>query len=86
MGHRTRFCGGAAESARQNAFSPIFERGRGRVSKLNVCHREKKVLKNPFFQNLHRDITFRTQCDKESASLKIKVNKHKLMIHYRGSL
>ena len=28
--------------------------------------RGKKVLKNPFLQNLHQDITFRTQCDKES--------------------
>ena len=46
----------------------------------------KKVLKNPFFQNLHRDITFRTQCENESASLKIKVSKHKLNIHYRGAL
>ena len=66
-----------------NAFSPIFERGLGRVSKLNVCHRGKEVLKNPFFQNLHRDITFRTRCDKESTSLKIKVSKHKLNIHYQ---
>ena len=74
------------QKVRANAFSPIFERGLGRVSKLNVCHRGKKVLKSPFFQNLHRDITFRTQCDKESASLKIKVSKHKLNIHYRGSL
>ena len=49
-----------------NAYSPIFERGLGRVSKQNVCERGKKVLKNPFLQNLHRDITFRTQCDKES--------------------
>ena len=32
----------------------------------NVCERQKKVLKNPFLQNLHRDITFRTQCDEES--------------------
>ena len=45
-----------------NAFSPIFERRLGRVSKWNG----KKALKNPFLPNLHRDITFRTQCDKES--------------------
>ena len=31
-----------------------------------ICERGKKVLKTPFLQNLHRDITFRTQCDKES--------------------
>ena len=68
-----------------NAFSPIFKRGLGRVSKLNVCHRGKKLLNNPFFQNLHLDITFRTQSGKESASMKIKVSKHKLNIHYRGS-
>ena len=43
-----------------------FERGLGRVLKKNVCERGKKVLKNPFLQNLHRDITFRTQCDKGS--------------------
>ena len=70
-----------------NAFSPIFERGLGRVSKLNGCHKAREEsIKNPIFQNLHRDITFRTQFDKESASLKIKVSKHKLNIHYRGSL
>ena len=40
-----------------------FERGLGQVSKYNVCERGKKVLKNLFLQNLHRDIT---QCDKES--------------------
>ena len=28
--------------------------------------RGKNVLKNPFLQNLHRDITCRTQCVKES--------------------
>ena len=55
------------QKVRANAFSLIFERGLGRVSKWNVCERRKKVLKNPFLQNLHRDITFRTQCDKESA-------------------
>ena len=43
-----------------------FERGLGRVSKQNVCERGKKVLKNLFLQNLHRDITFRTPSDKES--------------------
>ena len=26
----------------------------------------RKYLKNPFLQKLHRDITFKTQCDKES--------------------
>ena len=31
-----------------------------------ISERGKKVLKNPFLQNLYRDITFRTQCDKES--------------------
>ena len=36
--------------------------------------KRKKVLKNPFLQNLHRDITFRTQRDKESVQMKIKVN------------
>ena len=31
------------------------------------CGRGKKSLKNPFLQNLHRDITVRTQCDKDGA-------------------
>ena len=31
------------------------------------CGREKKSLKNPFLQNLHRDITVRKQCDKDGA-------------------
>ena len=47
-------------------FSLIFERGLRRVSKYNVCERGKKVLTNLFLQNLHRDVTFSTQCDKES--------------------
>ena len=50
-----------------HAFPPIFERGLGRVSKWHVCERGKKVLKNQFFQNLHRDITVRMQCDKDGA-------------------
>ena len=29
--------------------------------------RAKKALKNRFLQNLHRDITVRTQCDKDVA-------------------
>ena len=44
-----------------------------------------RSIKKSVFQNLHRDISFRTQCDKESASMKIKGSKHKLNIHYRGS-
>ena len=31
------------------------------------CGRGKKSLKNPFLQNLHRDIIVRTQCDKDGA-------------------
>ena len=38
------------------------------------CGRGKKSLKNPFLQNLHRDITFGTQCDKDGAWMKIKVS------------
>ena len=66
---RTRkmpFCGSYRKCA-QNAFPPIFERGLGRVSKWQVCGRGKKELKNPFLQNLHRDITVRMQCDKDGA-------------------
>ena len=50
-----------------NSFPPIFVRELGRVSKWHVCGRRKKALKNPFLQNLHRDITVRTQCDKDGA-------------------
>ena len=57
-----------------NSFFPIFERGQGWVSKWQVCGRGKKSLKNPFLQNLHRDITFGTQCDKDGAWMKIKVS------------
>ena len=63
-GQRTRFCGRAAESAHQMHF---LEMGLGRVSKWHVCERVKKALKNQFLQNLHRDITVRTQCDKDGA-------------------
>ena len=38
-----------------------------------ICERGKKVLKNPFLQNLHRDISFRTQCDKENVEMKDKI-------------
>ena len=37
---------------------------RGQVSKWHECGRGKEALKNPFFQNLHQDITVMTQCDK----------------------
>ena len=52
-----------------HAFSLIIERGLARVSKWHVCGRGKKALNNPFFQNLHRDITVTcmTQCDKNDA-------------------
>ena len=50
-----------------HAFSPIIERRLERVSKWHVCGRGKKALDKPFFQNLHRDITDRTQCDKDGA-------------------
>ena len=63
-GQRTRFCGRAAESAHQMHF---LEMGLGRFSKWHVCERAKKALKNQFLQNLHRDITVRTQCDKDGA-------------------
>ena len=35
---------------------------------------EESIGKNPFLQNLHRDITVRTQCDKDGAGMKIKVS------------
>ena len=57
-----------------HAFSPIFERGSGASFRRHLCGRGKKVLKNPFLQNLHRDITVRAQCDKDGAWMKIKVS------------
>ena len=33
----------------------------------------RKYLKNPCLQNLHRDISFRTQCDKENVEMKVKI-------------
>ena len=54
------------QKVRTKCISPIFERGLGRDSKWHVCERGKKVKKKSFLQNLHRDITVRTQCDKES--------------------
>ena len=44
----------------------FLEMGLGQVSKWHVCERGNKALKNQFLQNLHRDITFRTQSDRES--------------------
>ena len=84
-GHRTRFCGRAAESAHQKHFLRFLREDWGEFRNRMYVKRGKKELKNPFLQNLHRDITFRTQCDKESFWMKIKVSKHKLNIHYRGS-
>ena len=51
--NRTRFCDRAAESMDQMHFLLFLREDWG-------------TLKNLFLQNLHRDITFRTQCDRES--------------------
>ena len=60
-------------------FSDFWERT-GASFKIECMWKGKRVLKNPFLQNLHRDITFKTK------SLWVgKVSKHKLNIHYRGS-
>ena len=58
-------CSRAAGSAHQNALSPIFERGLGAFQNVMYVKGGRKYLKNPCLQNLHRDISFRTQCDKE---------------------
>ena len=50
----------------QHAFSLIFERGLAEFQN-GIYVRGKKALNNPFFQNLHRDITVMTQCDKDDA-------------------
>ena len=49
--------------------------------------RGKNALNNPFFQNLHRDITVRTQFDKDNAEMKIKWDgtRATFNVHYRGS-
>ena len=60
------FCGRAAESAHQMHFLRFLRDDWGEFLNRKYVERGKKVLKNPFLQNLHRDITFRTQCDKES--------------------
>ena len=46
----------AQQKVRTTRISPIFERALERDSKWHVCERAKKVIKNPFLQNLHRDI------------------------------
>ena len=51
------------EESTKCIFSDFWEKT-GQVSKWRVCERGKKVLKNLFIQNLHCDITVRTQCDK----------------------
>ena len=58
-GHRTRFCGRAAcvESVHHMRFLRFLREDWGEFLKWHVCERGKKALKNPFFQNLHRDIT-----------------------------
>ena len=40
--------------------------------KMACMWKGKKALKNPFLQNIHRDITVTTQCDKDGAKIKIK--------------
>ena len=61
-----RFCGIAAKSVHHMHFLRFLRGDMGRVWKRYVCEREKKLLKSTFLQNLYRDITFTTQCDKES--------------------
>ena len=61
MGSPYSFLRRSCRKCAPHSFSPILERGLGRISKWHVCGRGKKALNNPFFQNLHRDITVRTQ-------------------------
>ena len=65
-------------------FSDFWERT-GASFKIECMWKGEESIKKSVFQNLHRDISFRTQCDKESVYMKIKVSKHKLNIHYWGS-
>ena len=48
-GHRTRFCGRAAENV-PLMHVPLFLRGLGQVSKWNVCGRRKEALKIRFYR------------------------------------
>ena len=61
-----RFCGIAPKVCTICIFSDFWERTWGRVWKRYLCEREKKLSKSTFLQNLYRDITFTTHCDKES--------------------
>ena len=47
-------------------FLQFLREDRGEFQNRMYVKAEKKVLKNLFLKNLHRDITFRTQFDKES--------------------
>ena len=46
-------------------FLDFWERT-GASFKIECMRKGEESIKNLFLQNLHRDITFRTQCDKES--------------------
>ena len=64
-GHRARFCSRAAGSAHQMHFLRFLKEDWGTFQNVMYVKGERKYLKNPCLQNLHRDISFRTQCDKE---------------------
>ena len=64
-------------------FSDFWERT-GVSFKIECMWNGEESIKKSVLQNL-RDITLRTQCDKENIKMKIKVSKHKFNIHYRGS-
>ena len=73
------------QKLRTKCIFPDFWERTGASVKIECMWKGEVSIKNPFLQNLHRDITFRTQCDKESVKMKINVSKHKFNIHYRGS-
>ena len=75
MGSPNSFSGRAAESAHQMHFLRFLREDWNEFQNRMYVKGEGSI-KNASLQNLDRDITFRTQCDKE-----IKVSKLKLNIH-----
>ena len=74
MGVTVLLFAATVQKVRTHAFSPIIKRGLGRVSKWHVCEgvRRHKIIR--FFQNLHRDITVWTECDKDVNFISIMLN------------
>ena len=77
------FCGRAADSAHQMHFRRFLREDRAGFKIACYVSGGRKYQEIRVYRMYIRDITFRTQCDKESVQMKIKVSKHN--IHHRGS-